>query len=95
MVLTNNTARCYNMNNIVEACVFGAPASVGPLFVLPKIYLSKKEKQKCDYCGEEYDVNQFGTLDNGSEASFKCIKEETVRISEREKEMMENTEEKK
>ena len=52
-------------------------------------------QQKCDYCGEEYDVNQFGTLDNGSEACFKCIKEEIVRISEREKEMKENTEEKK
>ena len=52
-------------------------------------------KQKCDYCGEEYDVNQFGTLDNGSEACFKCIKEENIRISEREKVIKEKSEEKK
>ena len=52
-------------------------------------------ERKCDYCGREYDTSLFGTLDNGSEACFKCIKEENVRISEREKEMKGNTEEKK
>lgn len=52
-------------------------------------------KQKCDYCGREYDISLFGTLDNGSEACFKCIEEENIHISEREKEIVKNTEEKK
>ena len=51
--------------------------------------------KKCYYCGKEYDVSWFGTLDNGSEACFKCIEDENIRISEREKEMVENTEKKK
>ena len=52
-------------------------------------------KQKCDYCGKEYDISLFGTLDNGSEACFNCIEEEDIRISEKEKEITKNTEEKK
>ena len=32
--------------------------------------------KKCDYCGNEYDKSFFGTLDNGSDACFNCIREE-------------------
>ena len=37
------------------------------------------ELQKCDYCGNEYNKSFFGTLDNGSEACFNCIREEEKR----------------
>ena len=53
------------------------------------------EKQKCGYCGKEYDISLFGTLDNGSDACFKCIEEEDIRLSKKEKETTKNTEEKK
>ena len=49
--------------------------------------------KKCDYCGKEYDENFFGTLDNGSEACFKCIEEEDNRLYQTEEKK--NTEEKK
>ena len=37
------------------------------------------EMRKCDYCGNEYDKSFFGTLDNGSEACFICIRDEEKR----------------
>ena len=40
--------------------------------------------KKCDYCEKEYDDSFFGTLDNGSEACYNCIKEEEERMKKRE-----------
>jgi len=34
------------------------------------------ETKKCDYCGKEYDISFFETLDNGSEACSNCVREE-------------------
>jgi hypothetical protein len=34
------------------------------------------ETRKCDYCGNEYDISFFETLDNGSEACANCVREE-------------------
>ena len=34
------------------------------------------EKKKCEYCGEYYDPEYYGTLDNGCPACPKCVKEE-------------------
>ena len=53
------------------------------------------ETKKCDYCGKDCDTSLFGTLDNGSEACVICIKEENLRISEREQEIKESKEKKK
>lgn len=60
------------------------------LFILSEKYFIFKEERmaikKCDYCGKEYDETFFGTLDNGSEACFNCIKNEDDRTKERERE---------
>ena len=49
--------------------------------------------KKCDYCGEEHDEKLFGTLDNGSEACYQCIKIEENRIAKRENKFENNKEE--
>jgi hypothetical protein len=46
--------------------------------------------KKCDYCGKEYDESFFGTLDNGSEACFNCIKDEEERVKAIEKRTIDN-----
>ena len=45
MVLTNNTARCYDVNaKLLKLAFFGALTSVGALFCFHRKYFSKKEK---------------------------------------------------
>ena len=34
------------------------------------------EKEKCDYCGKEYNKDIMTTLDNGSPACPNCVKTE-------------------
>ena len=43
------------------------------------------ETKKCDYCGKEYGKELFGTLDNGSNACYNCIKEEEISMKKFEK----------
>lgn len=50
------------------------------------------ETRKCDYCGKEYDQSLFGTLDNGSEACFNCIKDDERTIKKTEKRIRKNGE---
>ena len=45
------------------------------------------ETKKCDYCGKEYDISFFETLDNGSEACANCVRDEE---KARENELKEN-----
>ena len=40
-------------------------------------------KEKCNYCGNEYDEQFFGTLNNGSNACMHCVEEEEQRIAQR------------
>lgn len=41
-------------------------------------------KEKCDYCGKEYEESLFGSLDNGSRACLKCMTEEEKRSAQQE-----------
>ena len=41
------------------------------------------EKEKCDYCGQEYDKDLMQTLDNGCPACPNCAKEEEKKEKEK------------
>lgn len=41
-------------------------------------------KEKCNYCGKEYDSELFSTLDNGSPACIHCVEDEEKRNTEKE-----------
>ena len=43
----------------------------------------RMEKERCDYCGQEYDKDIMKTLGNGCPACPNCVKEEEKRKGEK------------
>lgn len=41
------------------------------------------EKEKCDYCGQEYDKSIMRVLNNGSPACPTCVKKEEEKEKEK------------